>query len=133
MTEIDFLFLTVSCNCYMDPNTQIWSMNKESWNTQFNSTQKFTSQFGIIRGFGCSTPINRSIVVFIGGHYMDVKLRLGYEQAMNFTHYTHYNYIPLKWPINDQVFQFSFLTRNWTELPKIPNIQVSLARCICNW
>ena len=86
--------------------------------------ETFTSQFGIIKGFGCSVPVNRSAVVFIGGHYMEVRLKPGHLGV----HFTHYNYIPLKWPVNDQVFLFSFLDRNWTKLPKVPNIQVSLAK-----
>ena len=86
--------------------------------------ETFTSQFGIIKGFGCSVPVNRSAVVFIGGHYMEVRLKPGHQGV----HFTHYNYIPLKWPVNDQVFLFSFLDRNWTKLPKVPNIQVSLAK-----
>ena len=86
--------------------------------------QKFTSQFGIIKDFGCSVAVNRSTVVFIGGHYMEIRLIPGNQGV----HFAQYKYIPLKWPINDQVFLFSFLNRNWTELPKVPNIQVSLAK-----
>ena len=135
------IYIAESCKCFMDLNTQIWSMNKEIWNSHIGGkvfcvfvlnltvtlpflAQKFTSQFGIIKGFGCSVPVNRSTVVFIGGHYMEVRLK----SANQGVHFTHYDYIPLKWPINDQVFQFSFLTRNWTELPKVPDIQVCLAK-----
>ena len=53
---------------------------------------------------------------------MEVRLKPGNKGV----HFTQYNYIPMKWPLNDQVFLFSFLNRNWTELPKVPNIQVRL-------
>ena len=108
----------------MDLTTQLWSMNKETWNLTPFLAPKFTSQFGFIDGFGCSTAVNRSVVVFIGGHYMDVRLKPGAKGLV----FSDYKYIPMKWPINDQAFQFNFLTRNWTELPKVPNIQVGLAK-----
>ena len=105
----------------MDPKTQIWSLNKESWYIG----PIFNREFAILHDHGCSISLDRNNLVFIGGHY--VEKRFAYNAKVKI----YYDYIPVTQPINDLVYGYNFLKDEWTKLQNVPNIQVSNKDRIC--
>ena len=96
----------------MDLTTQLWSMNKETWNLTPFLAPKLTSQFGFIDGFGCSTAVNSSVVVFIGGHYMDVRLKPG-AKGLVFSDYKQASSLPSGPPFNLKIYYLATSARAW--------------------
>ena len=80
-----------------------------------SSTPKFTTEFAALRDHACSISVDRDTAVFIGGHHLDVKWPEDFLEEV---------YIPLKNPLNDKVFEYDFKNLKWTELPRVPGIQV---------
>ena len=101
------------CKCEMQTNTQLWSINKEVWKSEEPSPPHFSTEFAALHDRACCVSVNKDTVVFIGGHYLDMKM-------IN----KHFRYVPLKDPLNDFVFEYSFKTFEWTKFPSVPNIQV---------
>ena len=64
-------------------------------------------------GKGCSVAIDRSTILFIGGHHL-YKLQ---DSDM-------FEFVPIDNPFNDLVYQYNFMDRKWTNLPKVPNVKV---------
>ena len=99
------------CHCLVDTWTQLWSIEKEKWKSSTSISPEFSNQFFIMYGKGCSVAIDRNTIIFIGGHHL-YKLPDSEE------------YIPLITPFNDLVYQYNFMERKWTKLPKVPNVKV---------
>ena len=108
-------FFNEMCKCEMHTNTQLWSINKEVWKSAEPSPPHFSAELAALHDRACSVSVNKDTVVFIGGHYFDMKM-------IN----KNFRYIPLKDPLNDLVFEYSFKTFEWTKFPSVPNIQVCL-------
>ena len=106
------------CQCHMDTNTQIWTMEKEIWKSLNPEPPKFSADFAALRDYACSVSVDRNTVIFFGGHYLKIKVPdPAYPHEDN-------RYVPVQTPFNDQVFEYSFKTQKWTKFQNVPNIQV---------
>ena len=101
----------------MQTLTQLWSINKEVWKSEEPSPPHFSIEFAALHDRACSVSIDKDTVAFIGGHYIDMRMN---EDE------TNSRYVPLKYPLNDLAYEYSFKTLEWSKLPKVPNIQVML-------
>ena len=101
------------CQCLVDTRTQLWSIVKEKWKSSTSISPEFSKQFFIMYGKGCSVAIDRSTILFIGGHHL-YKLQ---DSDM-------FEFVPINYPFNDLVYQYNFMDRKWTNLPKVPNVKV---------
>ena len=113
-TITPFDFSELRCQCLIDTRTQLWSIVKEKWKSSTSISPEFSKEFFIMYGKGCSVAIDRKTILFIGGHHL-YKL-----QDSDIEH----EFVPINNPFNDLVYQYNFMDRKWTELPKVPNVKV---------
>ena len=114
-----FDFSEFRCHCIVDRWTQLWSIEKEKWKSSTSISPEFSTQFFIMFGKGCSVAIDRNTILFIGGHHL---YKLPDSEGIGFDN--KQEYVPLITPFNDKVYQYNFWSRKWTELPKVPNVEV---------
>ena len=110
-----FQYDEFKCQCLVDTKTQLWSINKEKWKSSSSIAPKFSQKFSMMYEKGCSVAIDRNTILFIGGHHL-------YKLAD--TDWYGSEFVPLIVPFNDLVYEYNFVDRNWTELPKVPNVKV---------
>ena len=91
------------CKCRKNDLLHFWSMKKESF---IPSTITLPQGFGFLTG--CTASLDRNKVILIGGHHVK-KL---YEIRLH-------EYV-IKYPPNDQVVEFDFMKKKWSELPNVP-------------
>ena len=100
----------------METHSQLLSIDKEVWKSEEPQPSQFNTKFAPLHGYVCSVSINRSTIVIIGGHYLALKKTA--NGGLNDL------FVPMEYPLNDNVFQYNFNTFEWTEFPKVQNIQV---------
>ena len=105
------------CKCHMETHSQLWSIDKEVWKSEKPQPPQFNTKFAPLHGYACSVSINRNTIVVIGGHYLELKKTANVGGTKD-------RFVPLEYPLNDNVFEYNFNTLEWTEFPKVPNIQV---------
>ena len=103
----------------MHIDTQVWGMEKEIWKSLNPEPPKFSADFAALPNYACSVSVDPNTVVFFGGHYLKIMMPdPAYPNEDN-------HYVPVKTPLNDLAFEYSFKTHEWMKFPNIPNIQVS--------